>query len=167
MSWQDEWIRRWKEEGLSEDEFPWDELPRVHYSTVWEVQRCWRRTACDNRPGLKMFYVNVNDENGEPLGGVRIGFDTEPPDTGVVYDHPNIWGRTGTRRGREGYAEWDHLGVPTRYILWVDGELLIENLRTDLGNEYCNAGPRWEPRGWRPVNKPGVYSYDVEIQWKG
>ena len=167
MDWRDEWIRRWKEEGLSEDEFPWDELPIVHDSDVWEVRRCWRRTACDNRPGLGRFYINVKDENGGALGNVRIGFDTEPGDSGTIYDHPDIWGWTGTRRGREGYAEWDHFGIPTRYMMYVDGELLIENIRADLGNEYCQPGSVWNPSGWRPVNRPGVYSYTIELQRKG
>ena len=105
MSWQDEWVRHWKEEGLSEDEYPWDELPIVHESDTWEVVRCWRRTACENRPGLKMFYIRVDDENGEPLGGVEIGFDTEPGDSGTIYDHPDIYGFTGWRRGRESRGE--------------------------------------------------------------
>ena len=158
MNWTDDWIGR----GIPEDEWP-----IVRDSDRWLVRVLRRRTACENRPGLKMFRVDAKDENGEPLGNVGIGFDTEPPDTGVVYDHPSIWGRTGTRRGREGYAEWDHLGIPTRYMMYVNFELLIENLRTDLGNEYCNAGPAWDPRGWRPVNRPGVYSYDIELQRKG
>lgn len=163
MSWKNEWIRRWKDEGLDPEEYPWDELPIVYASERWRVTRAWRRTACENRPGLKMFYVNVTDADGEPLGDVQISFDTEPGNSGTIYDHPYIYGRTGTRRGREGYAEWNHFGIPTRYMMWVGGELLIERLRTDLGYEYCRPGSRWDPRGWRPINKPGVYSYTIEV----
>jgi len=83
---------------------------------------------------------------------------------GIAYDHPNVFGLTN----ENGYLEWDHLGVPTRYLLWMeDDEIpLIENIRTDLGNEYCRA--EGMIGGWRPVNRPGIYSYRIEISgWSG
>ena len=137
------------------------EEPKINPNPSWKVFSWLRLSACDNRPGLKKIYVWAHDEKGDPLQGVKVRFDTEPS-MGIAYDHPNVWGRTD----KNGYLEWDHLGIPTRYLLWMeDDELpLIENIRTDLGNEYCNAGPVWDPRGWRPINKPGVYSYRFVIQ---
>ena len=165
MNWVSEWEQKWKSEGLAEADWPLDELPVVFESPHWEVVRAWRCTACENRPGLKRFYINVRDADGELLGDVEIEFDTEPGDSGTVYDHPNIYGRTGTRRGRRGYAEWNHFGVPTRYMFWIEGELLIERLRTDLGYEYCNQGRwPWDKWGYNAINRPGIFSFRIEVQ---
>jgi hypothetical protein len=137
--------------------------PKVNPSPTWKVNTKARLDACDNRPGLKKLYITVLDDKGEPLSGIRIRFDVEPS-RGMAYDHPDIWGITDER----GYLEWDHLGVPTRYILWMEDDEapLIENIRTDLGYEYCRP-PGSIVGGWRPVNKPGIYSYRIEIQRKG
>jgi len=139
------------------------EEPKVNPNVAWKVNSITRLSACDNRPGLKKIYVTVLDERGEPLHGVKVRFDTEPSE-GIAYDHMDVWGLTG----ESGYLEWDHLGVPTRYVLWMESDetALVENIRTDLGNEYCC------PQGagscsWRPVNRPGIYSYRIEIQRKG
>lgn len=137
-----------------------DEQPIINPNPNWEVVNISRLSACDNRPGLKMMYVWVRDAQGNPLAGVKVRFDTEPS-FGVAYDHPNIWGRTN----KYGYLEWDHFGVPTRYILWMEDDAtpLITRIRTDLGNEYCR--PEGTVLGWfRPVNRPGIYSYRIEIQ---
>jgi len=138
------------------------EEPMVNENSAWRVTGNERLDACDNRPGLKKIYVTVLDDRGEPLRGVKVRFDTEPSE-GIAYDHPSIWGLTN----EQGYVEWDHLGVPTRYRLWMedDDEPLVENIRTDLGNEYCYIGGM--PTSWRPVNRPGIYSYRIEIQSKG
>jgi len=106
----------------------------VNPNSSWKVIVGKRLSACDNRPGLKKMYVTVLGANGVPLEGVSIIFDVEPSE-GIVYDHPDFWGKTD----ENGYVEWDHLGVPTRYMLWVDDDEnpLIENIRTDLGYEYC------------------------------
>ena len=135
--------------------------PRSHVNPNWRLLSATRRSACDNRPGLKKMYLKVLDDKGEPLLGVKVRFDTEPS-SGIVYDHPNFWGVTGAG----GHLEWDHLGIPTRYMLYMEEDRMpfITNIRTDFGNEYCEAGPRWDPRGWRPVNRPGIYSYDIEIR---
>jgi hypothetical protein len=138
------------------------EEPEVLPNATWKVNTKERVSACDNRPGLKKIYVTVLDDRGEPLRGVKVRFDTEPSE-GIAYDHQNVWGLTN----EQGYIEWDHLGVSTRYRLWMedDGEPLVENIRTDLGNEYCYIGGI--PISWRPVNRPGIYSYRIEIQRKG
>lgn len=136
---------------------------KVNDNETWEVESVARLSACDNRPGLKKIYVWVMDQDGHPLAGARVRFDTHPS-YGVAYDHMNVWGLTD----QNGYLEWDHLGKPTRYRLWMeDGETpLVENIRTDLGNEYCR-GEGWPPwAGWRPVNRPGIYSYRVRIMWR-
>ncbi len=140
-----------------------EESPQVKPNDVWEVNVYGRRSACDNRPGLKKLYLTVLDDKGEAMSGIKMRFDVEPSQ-GIAYDHPNVWGMTD----ENGYLEWDHLGVPTRYVLWMedDEEPLIENIRTDLGYEYCQPGGYSGPGTWRPVNKPGVYSYDIEIQRK-
>ena len=139
--------------------------PKVNPNPTWKVNKKERLSACDNRPGLKKIYVTVLDEKGLPLRGIKVHFDTEPNE-GIAYDHPNVWGLTD----ENGYLEWDHLGVPTRYRLWMedDDTPLVENIRTDLPNEYCKPGvfEGWIG-GWRPVNRPGVYSYRFEIQRKG
>lgn len=153
MSWQEEWLEK-----------PPGEWPMVAESIGWNVGIIHRRTAWENRPGLKMFRITALDRDGNKLGSVKIRFDTEPGDGGTIYAHQNIWGETGTRRGREGYAEWDSLGVATRYMMWVDDNLLISNLRTDLGYEYPTPPGQSVPVSWRPTNLPGVYSYDITIQ---
>jgi len=138
------------------------EEPKDNPNPTWKVNTKERVSACDNRPGLKKIYVTIVDDKGEPLQGVKVRFDTEPSQ-GIAYDHMNIWGVTD----ENGYLEWDHLGKSTRYRLWMedDGEPLVENIRTDLGNEYCYV---WgAPTSWRPINRPGIYSYRIEIQRKG
>ena len=123
-----------------------------------------RLSACDNRPGLKKTYITVYDDKGEPEQGVRVRFDTEGS-AGIAYDHMNIWGVTD----ENGYLEWNHLGKPTRYRLWMEDDTeqpLVENIRTDLGNEYCRPSGSILG-GWRPVNRPGIYSYRIEIQRNG
>jgi hypothetical protein len=137
--------------------------PKVNLNPTWKVNTKARLNACDNRPGLKKIYVKVLDDKGEPLSGIRMHFDVEPSQ-GMAYDHPNVWGMTD----ENGYLEWNHLGVPTRYMLWMEDDEtpLVENIRTDLGNEYCRP-PGSIVGGWRPVNKPGVYSYRIEVQRKG
>lgn len=136
---------------------------QVNPNAVWKVNGKERVSACDNRPGLKNIYVRVVDDKGDPLQGVKVRFDTEPY-RGIAYDHYNIWGETNER----GFLVWHHLGKPARYRLWMEDDLtpLIENIRTDLPNEYCREGwwPPWA--GNRPVNRPGIYSYSIEIQRK-
>jgi hypothetical protein len=138
------------------------EEPEVLPNTTWKVNTKERVSACDNRPGLKKIYVTVLDDKNVPLPGVKVRFDTEPSE-GIAYDHPNVWGLTN----EQGVVEWDHLGVPTRYRLWMGDEEdpLVTNIRTDLGNEYCYINGR--ATSWRPVNRPGIYSYRIEIQRKG
>lgn len=158
MSWQDEW------KNIPEDQWPIvdEENP------MWRVRKIHRLTACENQPGLKMFYIRVFDADGNPATHAKVRFETEASE-GIVYDHPNLWGVTGSRRGNLGYVEWNSLGVPTWYTLFMEDEPtpLIKRLRTDLGNEYCKPGSPTDPHGWRPVNRPGIYSYIIEIEFKG
>ena len=137
---------------------------KINPHPSWKVIAAVRRSACDNRPGLKKIYVQVLDDKGQGLAGVEVRFDTEPSQ-GIAYDHPDVWGHTD----KNGYLEWDHLGIPTRYLLWMEDDVdpLVENIRTDLGNEYCRPGGLAQVGGWRPVNRPGIYSYDIVIQRKG
>jgi len=139
------------------------EEPKINPNLTWKVNSITRLSACDNRPGLKKIYVTVLDDRGEPLQGVKVRFDVEPSQ-GIAYDHMNVWGGTN----ESGYLEWDHLGVPTRYVLWMEDDetSLVENIRTDLGNEYC-CPPGSVVGCWRPINRPGIYSYRIEIQQKG
>jgi hypothetical protein len=137
--------------------------PKVNPNPSWKVNTKERLSACDNRPGMKKLFVTVLDEQGKRMSGIRVRFDVEPS-PGVAYDHPNVWGLT------DDYGElaWEHLGVPTRYAIWMEDDVdsLMENIRTDLGFEYCRP-PGTTLGGWRPVNSPGVYSYRFEIQRKG
>jgi hypothetical protein len=141
-----------------------NEEPKVNPNAAWRVNTKERVEACDNRPGLKKIYVTVLDQDGNPLRGVKVRFETEPSE-GIAYDHMNIWGLTD----ENGYIEWDHLGVPTRYVLFMEDDEtpLIENIRTDLGNEYCRPPGAAPWSGWRPINRPGIYSYRLGIQRKG
>ena len=141
-----------------------DEEPKVNPNTTWKVNTKERVSACDNRPGLKKIYVKVLDDKGEPLRGVKVRFDTENSQ-GIAYDHMHVWGLTDGY----GYLEWNHLGVPTRYKLWIEDDEtpLIENIRTDLGSEYCRPPGSAPWSGWRPINRPGIYSYRIEVQRKG
>ncbi len=149
------WFDEWKD-------VPEEERPKVNEGLNWIVQECSRLSACDNRPGLKKLYVTILDDKGEPMSGIKIRFDTHPSE-GQAYDHQNVWGLTD----ENGYLEYDHLGVPTRYMLWMEDDEypLIENLRTDLGYGYCRPAGTTHG-GWRPVNKPGVYSYRIKIYRK-
>jgi len=114
-----------------------------------------RLTACENKPGLKMIYVKVLDEKGRGIYEAEVGFNTEPSH-GIVYDHPDFRGLTD----ENGYISWDSLGIPTIYNLSIDGEVVVQNIRLDLGNEYCGVGLG----SWRPVNRPGIYSYWFELR---
>lgn len=138
----------------------------VNPNSHWKVIHKQKLSACDNRPGLKKIYVRVVDEKGEGLHRVKVRFGWESGE-GMAYDHANIWGLTD----EQGFIEWDHFGVPTRYMFWMEDDEtpLIENIRTDLGYEYCNPGTwqPWAPGGWRPVNRPGIYSYRFVIERKG
>lgn len=135
----------------------------INPNEEWKVTKAERLSACDNRPGLKKLYVTVLDAEGVPMGGIKVRFDTHPSE-GIAYDHPNVWGLTD----ENGYIECDHLGIPTRYMLWMEGDEvpLVENIRTDLGYEYCKIPGARSYMGNRPVNKPGVYSYRIEVQRK-
>lgn len=134
----------------------------VNLDSAWNVIRAERVTACDNRPGLKKIYVTVLDEEGVPLRGVKVRFDTAPSE-GIAYDHRSIWGLTD----EYGYLEWDHFGVPTCYWMWVGDEAApLVTVRTDFGNEYCKPLGSMPWSGNRPVNRPGIYSWRLEVQAK-
>lgn len=157
IGWQTDWLER----GI-----PPDEWPVVLDSTEWEVLGITRVSACNNRPGYGRFYMRALSASGGFLGAVTVAFDTTPSE-GVAYDHMNIWGITGTGQGNLGYLEWNHLRVPTRYRIYVEGVLLVDNIRTDLGNEYCKPPGAAPWTGNVPVNRPGIYSYLVILQYVG
>jgi len=153
-NWQQVWIDR----GIPEDEWP-----VVVTDGALQVLELERVTACKNMPGLKRFYVTALDEVGEPLEDVLVSFNTEPS-KGIAYDHPDVWGLTD----EDGRLVWDHLGIATRHMIYIadeTGEVEISNVRTDLGNEYCRA-PGRRFGGWRPVNRPGLYSYRIKVGHK-
>ncbi len=136
----------------------------VNEDPDWKVNVIERLSACDNRPGLKKIYVTVRDKVGAPFPWVAVRFDTEPSQ-GIAYDHPNVWNYTDD----QGRIVWNHPGIPTRYMLFMedDPDPLIQNIRTDLPNEYCKVGGWWGILGNRPINRPGIYSYRIEVQWRG
>ena len=140
--------------------------PRINPNAAWRVTYNERLSACANRPGLKKLYLIVTDDKGEGIEGVKVRFGWESGE-GMAYDQPNVWGKTD----ESGHIEWDHFGVPTRYSFYMedDTEPLVENIRTDLPNEYCNPSP-WPPTSWvgnfRPVNKPGFFSYRFAVAHK-
>ena len=152
--WLQEWYDRWFAGGLSEDEFPWDELPIVHESTDWVVTRAWRRTACEN--GIRDSRIWVK---APPDTFVDIDYEYGK---GQAFDHPNIYGKTNER----GNLWWaNDKRTPGRMSVEVDGELLVENLRFDLGNEYCKTS-RWPMIGNRANNRSGQYVYDITVERK-
>jgi len=140
---------------------PLTETIKINPNPRWRVVTAARLTACENRPGLKKIYLRVVDEKGNGLDGVAVRFGWESG-RGVAYDHPNVWGLTD----EDGFIEWDHFGVPTRYCFWMgdDEASLVENIRTDLDYEYCQPGGFNGLGTWRPVNRPGIYSYRFEIE---
>jgi len=151
------WMRFSVTDDLSPDLQGWTDV--IHNTPIlisphWTMKK-HRLSACDNRSGRKIVYVKVLDEEGKGLYDVEVGFDTEPSH-GIVYDHPDFWGPTD----ENGYIEWNHLGIPTVYDMYVDGEPVVTNIRTDFGNEYCGTGIG----SWRPVNRPGIYSYWFELR---
>ena len=133
-------------------------------NSMWRVMGAARLSACENRPGLKKIYIRVSDENGAGLENIRIRFGWESG-RGMAYDHPNVFGVTDG----QGFLEWDHFGVPTVYMFYMESDEtpLVENIRTDLGNEYCQPGGYAGIGTWRPINRPGSYSYRFEVQRRG
>jgi hypothetical protein len=152
------WVRLWVDQELSPGVSGWTSvLHNAPVTLVDSIEVKWhRRTACENRPGLKKLYVTVLDAAGQPVAGAKVGFDVEDS-RGIAYDHPNVFGYTD----QNGYIEWDHFGVPTVYGMWINGVQAVGNIRTDFGNEYCR--PSGTVGGWIPVNRPGLYSYDLEV----
>ena len=143
---------------------PLVETMQVNPNSMWRVTGAARLSACENRPGLKKLYLRVLDEKGEGLAGIVVRFGWESG-RGIAYDHPQVWGLTDD----DGFIEWDHFGVPTRYSFYMedDESPFVENIRTDLGNEYCQPGGYAGIGTWRPINRPGIYSYRFEVQRRG
>ncbi len=125
----------------------------------WKVDSIKRLTACENRPGRRLMYVTVFDEQGEAMEDVKVRFSIVPSQ-GTAWDHPNVWGLTNER----GYLQWTHLGVPILYSIWMgDDECpLIEGISTRKGYEYCRPAGTTHG-GWRPINSPGIYSFQIKI----
>lgn len=142
-------------------EIPKEQWPIINDNPRWQVNSITRLPACDNRPGYKKLYITVKDAAGVAMSGIKVRFDTEPSQ-GIAYDHPNVWGLSDAK----GYVTWDHLGVPTKYIVWMEDDAtpLIENITTMLGYEYCRMPGT--VGGWIPINRPGIYSYRIEIGLK-
>ena len=142
-----------------------EEHPRLNPNTTWRVNYLTRVSAKYKRPGLAKMYVTVLDGKGQSAPGVKVRFDTEPS-VGIIYAHLNVWGLTNER----GYVEWRHLGrqSPTRYRMFMEEDeiALIENIRTDLGNEYLIDPRTGKIIRYIPVNRPGVYSYRIEVAHK-
>jgi hypothetical protein len=131
----------------------------------WKVLWVEKVNACDSKGfsgwSGKMIQVWVVDEKGVPQQGVEVRFGIEPS-FGVAYDRPDFGGLTS----RFGLVEWDSLGSPTRYQIWMgdDEAPLVTNVRADLGNEYCQRGayPSWRPGCW-----PGFHPYKLKVQARG
>jgi len=141
--------------------------PKVNPNQTWKVNGVHRLTACENRQSGawsgKVITVTVLDKGGKPLQGVKVRFDVESS-SGIAYDRLNVYGPTD----ENGRISWKHLGIPTQYELFMEGDEkpLIESIRTDLGYLYCKP-PGSMFRGWRPTCRPGIYSYRIEIQKRG
>jgi len=157
--WQEEWVAR----GIPEAEWP-----AVEDRSDVQVEILHRLTAWEHRPPVGKIYVEVMDADGNWVGGFKVRFETEPSD-GIAYDHPDIWGVTGQKRGNLGRLEWSHLQVPTRYRLYIGDETspFISNLRTDLGYEYPTPPGSDQPVSWVPTNRPGIYSYRIRLRTGG
>ncbi len=124
----------------------------------WDL-RFHRWTACENRQRAgrsgKTISVTVLDSDGDPVQGVKVGFDTEPS-SGIVYDHPDFWGLTDA----SGSVAWDHLGIPTTYGVWLNDVHVVSNVLTSFGYAYCGTGPG----SWRSTIRPGLVSWTLELQ---
>ena len=150
--WKQEWIRRWKDEGLSEDEFPWDELPKVNEDSLnWEVSRVWRRTARENQIKDSRIWIKA-----PPGTIVRIEYEYGE---GQAFDRPNILGKVD----KYGSMWWYNAKrTPGHMSVEVDGEVLVEGIRFDLGYEYAGI----KIGSWNANNRPGQYVYDIEVTKK-
>ncbi|GAF96603.1 unnamed protein product, partial [marine sediment metagenome] len=95
---------------------------------------------------------------------LKFHFTTQES-SGVAYTHINDWGKTD----EDGRLRYDLKPIPTRWVMTVlDGDrviLRIDEIRTDLGNEYRRGGIG---RGnWRACCTPGRYSFDGLFEFVG
>jgi hypothetical protein len=139
--------------------------PIYHDNPLFAAQ-AWRLSACEAKAGnnrwLTVFARGVQDE---PLAGMDIHWDVEG-NSGVVADRPRWMGTTDER----GICRFRHPGRPARYELYVNGVLVLSNVRTDL-NVDCYCHPYCDPKSgatwsWRKINKPGFYGYYVYLTSK-
>jgi len=108
----------------------------------------------------------------ERLGGVELKWELEGAGVGTVIDLPN-W--VGITRESDGACRFFHTQKPCRYSLYVEGEWLLRNVRTDLpwkcyANGYCTYTNVEEFQaggvgGWLTVLGPGKFAYWVTL-WK-
>ena len=150
---------------LDEEEDP--TIKPVYHDNPLFAAETWRVGACEAKTGgNQWFTVFACEAGGKPLAGVEIRWDIEWG-AGMVADQPNWVGTTN----EWGVCHFQHPSSSTRYKLFVDGELVLSNVRTDLDVDwYCNpyydpgTGAMW---GWQKINKPGLYGYYVYLTAKG
>jgi hypothetical protein len=167
-----EWVARWAAwrggliqsvqvaQAVDPEDPKWQ--PVIHDHSLFDVE-VERLTACQCLLGGNQEVVFfVESRAGDGLQGVQI----QPQlvlGEGAVADVPQWIGFTND----QGTLVFRHLCVPTRYDVWVEGELAISGLRMDLPwYEYCNPSDPYSPappHGWRVVNKPGFYGYHVYL----
>jgi len=117
--------------------------------------------------------VLATGTDGERLGGVHLAWELERAGVGTIIDMPNWMGET---RSSDGASRFFHTQRPARYSLYVDGELLVSNVRTDLpwkcySNGYCTHADINEffnpgPGGWLVVLCPGRFGYWIMLKLK-
>ena len=150
------WLDEWKERGIPEAEWPVE-----HENPAAKVIECHRATAEERRVrGSPRFEIYTLGLDGEDIAGVHIDF---VPDyaRGIAFDHADIWGVTIKERGLKGL----YFQPPEKPMVWnifVEGCLVLSNVRFDLGNEYMPA--RFKAN--RPVNTPGNYVYRIKFEMK-
>lgn len=118
------------------------------------------------------FTFLVVDQQANHLGGVVIEPGLEDAGIGTVIDEPCWFGVT---RGTDGALRFRHTCYPCSYSIYVEGDLLVSNVRTDLPwVEYANGQKSFVDietargiiGGWLAVNKPGYWAYWFYLRLK-
>ncbi|MBC8493009.1 MAG: hypothetical protein H8D43_04410 [Chloroflexi bacterium] len=146
----------------------------AHQHDKWEVKEIHAYTAAEARQMRTVFQFFVTTEDGDRVEDVPIKVMPMALPKGHIRHWEVPWGVTN----KYGHAEFVHPGVAIRYavfmgsadefetIVW-DRFPLIENLRTDVGNEEGEEAreyyrPAGTVGGWRAVNPPWRYRIEIE-----
>ncbi len=124
------------------------------------------RSAYDNRPGLSNIHFSVMDKYGQAVEGLHIELTTMPS-KGMIYPVFRAEGVTD----EQGYAQFPYRiyvpGGAAVFQVWVDGDLLIDNLTTvAIPYEYPIHPDSGRRLSNRPTVGPAMVTYDAWLKGK-